>query len=1138
MRLLFLLLLALPAWAQLAITTTDPKAAAGGTQALAASGGTAPYTWSLSSGSVGSIDSGTGVYTAPAAVVVNHQAAGCQVFPSASIFSTKISNLPVHADSATWIGLVSGTARVQLAPAYGLNIVTNSTPTYPIVNLYTPTANGDYPIADFPWLKRQGGYYSHFASGVDRHIANVNKDSCEFTEMYNTYNVGDFSGCPTCSSNSSARYDGKLFKFQVGAGVDAAGLPLQPVTLKLADFNAGVIKHPMRFTLPNTLILASHVWPATAHASAGSGSIPYGAWLRLKSSFNISGYSAKAQIVLQAWKDYGILMADGGLTLDVSTDSDISQDKDVFAAIAEIKNTGPQMTDFEYVDQSSMMVSSSTAEVKYDNGYETPVNFAHACVTDAAAATACKYIALQGVTVGTTYTAMTIQAGSDPIQLDSWVHPSSVSQTVNWAITGTAVGTLTAGGEYTPPATAASPTVTMFEGTSAADTNAKVQIYVVVWPQGVVRVDAGSTSDFVGSEGTWFKEHGFDGGQGARTNETTNWTGIPADATLYHHNRYVYSNDLQYRWWLTPGNYKITLKWGLWSSLTSHVYKWQNGVVPERNWLVGVDTNGTVVRRRHDIGRAAGTFNTDADLEIPCWVQAGDNGLCYLALRQIADRRVQDVNTKGFCWAADDDFGTTQTVSGATNASPIVITLPVGHGIAVGEYVYTANIGGNTAANGFWRASAVTTTTVTLEGSTGNGVYTSGGTANEAPNGGNPADDPSACAPSINAIRLEADSGGSRIEIDGDTTDITFSQTRQLGCVGWFIASTCTWQIISGPGSIDANGLYTAPSTPPTSGPQTVTIRATHSVSTGLTDDHVFNFAFGAITVTRTVADIYRGQTSTFSAAINGIAYTAVTWSRSGSQGSINSSGVYSAPASVSPDETLTITATSTHDVSQTGTALLGLAQLRPVIYLNASSYAYTNNRFVDGAGQVWVNDEVSTTELAPDDLPVTYEAGTENQEINFSSTVIHGSGCDANDATNRKQVYLAIRQDYYSRLANWAYTFSVPNGRYTVRLKFLAPSASTGVYVQDIHVQGVLTWNDLDVVATAGGVALTCFDLETTGVMVTNGSLVVRFTPVGTVGVTTTLISGVVVTDLGPVIGNTSVSGNASVTGNVVLLP
>ena len=86
--------------------------------------------------------------------------------------------------------------------------------------------------------------------------------------------------------------------------------------------------------------------------------------------------------------------------------------------------------------------------------------------------------------------------------------------------------------------------------------------------------------------------------------------------------------------------------------------------------------------------------------------------------------------------------------------------------------------------------------------------------------------------------------------------------------------------------------------------------------------------------------------------------------------------------------------------------------------------------------------------------------------------------------------------------------------------------------------MQGVLTWNDLDVVATAGGVALTCFDLETTNVMVTNGSLVVRFTPVGTVGVTTTLVSGVVVTDLGPIIGNTSVSGNAAVSGNVVLLP
>jgi len=1129
---LFLLpfLAAASLWGQLAISTSNPAAVAGGTLNLTASGGTAPYTWSLSSGSVGSINPTTGQYTAPATVTVNHQAAGCQVFPSASIFSTKISNLPVHASSATWVGAITpSTQQLVLAPNYGLNIVTNSTPLFDVVNLSPPTANGQYPIAEFPWLKRQGGYYSHPQSGLDRHIANVNKDTCEFTEMYNTYPAGTTTECPTCTSQSSARYDGKLFKFQVGAGVDAAGLPLQPVTLKLSDFNDGVIKHPMRFTLPNNIIQPQHIWPATAHALAGGGGIPYGAWLRLKSSYDISGFSAKAQVVLQAWKDYGLFMADGGLTLEVTTDGDISQDKDVFAAIGEISGSGPQIAShFEFVDASSLMVSSSTAEVKHDNAYETPVDFAHACVTDAAMTTVCKYVALQGVTVGTTYTAMTFQAGADPVQLDSWVH-GSANQSVSWAIIGTAIGTLSSGGSYTPPESVSSPTVTMFEGTAAADSNAKVRIYVVVWPAGVIRVDSARTTDYVGSEGTWFKEHGFDGGQGARTNEATHWSGIPADATLYHTMRYIYSNDLAYRWWLSPGNYKITLKWGIWSSTNSHTYKWGNGTIPERNWLMGVDTNGTVVKRRYDVGRGQGTFNTDHDVTIPCWVQEADNGLCYLAIRQIADKQTSSVLDKGFCWAGDPDGGVSQSVSGATNASPIVLTVPSGHGFLTGEYAYVSNVGGNTAANGFWRVSAYTATSITLEGTTGNGTYTSGGTAQEMPYGGNPADDPAACSPGINAIRLEADTDGPRIEVDGDTADITFSRTRQLNCVGWFIASTCTWQILSGPGSIDSTGLYTAPSIPPLSGSETVTVRATSTVDTGISADLSFDFVFGQIVVTRSVANIYRGQTAQFTAAINLIDYSSrVTWSRSGSQGSIDSNGLYTAPGSVSPDETLTITATSIDDGSETGTAQLDLAQLRPVIYMNAGNYPYVDNRFTDGAGVTWINDEIGVTSTAPSDMPVSYRTSTERGTTVFTTTVTHGPGCDANDATNRKQVYLAYRYDYQTEPpVTW--TFTVPNGRYGVRVKYFTGNNTTA-YLHDVILQGVTWQNDLNLQTLTGGTNR-CADIETTAI-VTNGTLAITFdAEPGGGGFT---VSGIVLTDQGPAPANLSVTGGVSITGRV----
>lgn len=73
----------------------------------------------------------------------------------------------------------------------------------------------------------------------------------------------------------------------------------------------------------------------------------------------------------------------------------------------------------------------------------------------------------------------------------------------------------------------------------------------------------------------------------------------------------------------------------------------------------------------------------------------------------------------------------TGSVTGATNASPIVIT-SVAHGLTTGTRVTVASVGGNTAANGDFTITRVDADTFSLDGSTGNGSYTSGGTWNVA----------------------------------------------------------------------------------------------------------------------------------------------------------------------------------------------------------------------------------------------------------------------------------------------------------------------------------------------------------------------------------------------------------------------
>jgi len=69
------------------------------------------------------------------------------------------------------------------------------------------------------------------------------------------------------------------------------------------------------------------------------------------------------------------------------------------------------------------------------------------------------------------------------------------------------------------------------------------------------------------------------------------------------------------------------------------------------------------------------------------------------------------------------------TITGATNATPIVITVAGSHGLYNGQTgVVIAGVGGNTAANGTWTITRLTAATFSLNTSIGNGAYTAGGT--------------------------------------------------------------------------------------------------------------------------------------------------------------------------------------------------------------------------------------------------------------------------------------------------------------------------------------------------------------------------------------------------------------------------
>lgn len=89
-------------------------------------------------------------------------------------------------------------------------------------------------------------------------------------------------------------------------------------------------------------------------------------------------------------------------------------------------------------------------------------------------------------------------------------------------------------------------------------------------------------------------------------------------------------------------------------------------------------------------------------------------------------RDAQRVGVSGV--AGNTRANTYATITNATNASPIVVTLvSPGVGWATGSRMRVGEVLGNTAANGIWAVTRISDTSYSLDGSTGNGAYTSGG---------------------------------------------------------------------------------------------------------------------------------------------------------------------------------------------------------------------------------------------------------------------------------------------------------------------------------------------------------------------------------------------------------------------------
>ena len=137
----------------------------------------------------------------------------------------------------------------------------------------------------------------------------------------------------------------------------AAGLPILPGLVRYDEIAAGEIKHALRFTAEET---AGYIWPARHQTSDPQDGIPpMGARFRLKTDYDISGFPLEMQVILQAMKTYGIILADNGSNWYVSGAPDERWDNDMLHLLDVL--TG---NDFEAVDVSPLMVDINSGEAK------------------------------------------------------------------------------------------------------------------------------------------------------------------------------------------------------------------------------------------------------------------------------------------------------------------------------------------------------------------------------------------------------------------------------------------------------------------------------------------------------------------------------------------------------------------------------------------------------------------------------------------------------------------------------------------------------------------------------------------------------------------------------------------------------
>jgi hypothetical protein len=324
------------------------------------------------------------------------------IFPSTSIFHHRMdaasTSLPVDTSPAG--AMYSGYLSETIRPFFGNTSnapFPNGIPAIEVpynqadVSVTTTLYQSDFTSGPIPANAPVEGTSSSCPSGADCHVlVYLEAGGGNNPALYEMWQAIYKGGPWTDSSNALwPNVSSNALTPQGDGTSDAAGLPVAPLLVNADEVigtgtpNApnGAVQHPIRFTLNH--MLNYWVWPATQTAGVGSctasggGSIPTGSLIsqssppasctmtgaageiyRLKASVATpacASTSPQTAIIITAFRNYGIILADNGLSGGLIGTPDARWNDDDLSCLTSLT-----LSDFEPVNVSSLMVSNDS----------------------------------------------------------------------------------------------------------------------------------------------------------------------------------------------------------------------------------------------------------------------------------------------------------------------------------------------------------------------------------------------------------------------------------------------------------------------------------------------------------------------------------------------------------------------------------------------------------------------------------------------------------------------------------------------------------------------------------------------------------------------------------------------------------